>query len=173
LIITNNDQIAELARMLRVHGAQRSYYNEMIGYNSRLDEIQAAILRVKLPHLEKWNEARRRAARIYNELLAEMSEVITPVEDPDAKHVYHQYTIRILNGKRDRVKQHLDQAGITTMLYYPVPVHRLPVYEKSSPRLKVAEEMAGEVISLPIWPTIDRRTQETVVGEIKKALAQL
>lgn len=171
LIITSNDQIAELARMLRVHGAQRSYYNELIGYNSRLDEIQAAILRVKLPHLETWNEGRRRAARIYNELLAEAPDVITPVEDPDAKHVYHQYTIRILNGKRDRVKQHLDQAGIATMLYYPVPVHRLPVYEKSSPRLKVAEEMAGEVISLPIWPTIDRPTQETVVGEIKKALA--
>lgn len=170
LITTSDDSVAELARMLRVHGAKRTYYNELIGYNSRLDEFQAAILRVKLPYLEKWNEGRRGAASTYNELLANLPGVITPVEAPNVRHVYHQYTIRILNGKRDLMKHHLDQAGISTMLYYPVPVHRLPVYEKNSPQLKVAEELAGEVISLPIWPTIDRRTQEIVTEEIKKVL---
>lgn len=170
LITTNDDKVAELARMLRVHGAKRAYYNELIGYNSRLDELQAAILRVKLPHVDSWNESRRKVASIYNQLLANTPDVITPVEVPNVRHVYHQYTIRILNGKRDQVKQHLDQAGIASMLYYPVPVHRLPVYEKNAPRLKVAEELAGEVISLPIWPAIERQTQETVAGEIKKAL---
>lgn len=170
LIATNDDNAAELARMLRVHGSKRAYYNELIGYNSRLDEIQAAILRVKLPHVESWNEGRRKAASVYNELLANLPGVITPVEVSNVRHVYHQYTIRILNGKRDQVKQHLDRAGISSMLYYPVPVHRLPVYEKNAPQLKIAEELAGEVISLPIWPTIERQTQEVVVGELKKAL---
>lgn len=170
LIVTNDDNTAESARMLRVHGAKRAYYNELIGYNSRLDEFQAAILRVKLPHVESWNENRRKAASFYNQLLAGLPGVITPAEAPNVRHVYHQYTIRILNGKRDQVKQHLDRAGISSMLYYPVPVHRLPVYEKNGLRLKVAEELAAEVISLPIWPAIERRTQEAVAGEIKNAL---
>lgn len=170
IIATNDDRLAEAARMLRNHGCKRTYYNETLGYNSRLDEFQAAILRVKLPHIEEWNEQRRKVAATYNELLAGVPEVITPKEDPAVKHVYHQYTIRILNRKRDQVKQHLDQAGIATMLYYPVPVHRLPVYDRTSPELKQAEKLAGEVLSLPIWPTLDRETQLVIVNEIKKAI---
>jgi dTDP-4-amino-4,6-dideoxygalactose transaminase len=170
LITTNSDQIAELARMLRNHGCKRSYYNEMLGYNSRLDELQAAILRVKLPYIEKWNDGRSKAAGTYNELFLDVPGVITPKEAANVKHVFHQYTIRILDGKRDQVKQHLDEVGISTMLYYPIPLHRLPIYESISPQLKIAEEMAGEVISLPIWPTIARTTQEAVVTEIRKAI---
>jgi dTDP-4-amino-4,6-dideoxygalactose transaminase len=171
LVATNNDSIAELALMLRNHGCKRSYYNEMLGYNSRLDELQAAILRVKLPHVEKWNESRRKAAYRYNELFAGVDGVITPKEVPEAKHVYHQYTLRVLNGRRDRVKQHLDEAGIGAMLYYPTPLHRLPMYKSTAPALPAAEMLANEVISLPIGPTLKRADQELVVAEVEKAIA--
>jgi len=156
--------------MLRVHGSRKKYYNEAIGYNSRLDEIQAAILRVKLPHLDEWNEARRRVAETYNELLRGMPEIVTPYEAPYAKHVYHQYTVRVLGGKRDRVQQRLTEAGIGTMIYYPVPVHRLPVYESSALRLPIAELASGEVISLPNGPLLARETQVEVAKAIREAL---
>lgn len=163
LIATNNDEIAEIARMLRVHGAKKKYYNEVIGYNSRLDEIQAAILRVKLPHIDAWNEARRQAAKRYNELLKDVPGIVTPYEAPYTKHVYHQYTIRVLDGKRDKVKQFLADQGIGTMVYYPVPVHKLPVYSQNAPTLREAEKAAGEVISLPVWPGIMEWIQDQVI----------
>lgn len=170
LIATNDDKIAETARMLRVHGAKKKYFNEVIGYNSRLDELHASLLRVKLPHLEEWNEGRRKAAKVYNQLLAGVKEIVTPFEAPEVKHVYHQYTIRILNGKRDAVAAWLQEAGIGTMVYYPVPVHQLPVYKEQALHLEMAERYAGEVLSLPIWPMISKETQQAVVEGIKKAL---
>lgn len=170
LIATNDDEIAEKARMLRVHGAKKKYYNEVIGYNSRLDEIQAAILRVKLPHIDKWNEARQEAAKRYNELLKDVPGIVTPYEAPYARHVYHQYTIRILNGMRDKVKRFLADRGIGTMIYYPVPVHRLPVYGGNNYSLPGAEWAAGEMLSLPIWPQIAQEIQARVVRGLEDAL---
>lgn len=163
LIATNDDEVAETARMLRVHGSRKKYYNETVGYNSRLDEIQAAVLRVKLPRIDEANEARRRAAHRYNELLRDVSRIITPFEDARAKHVYHQYTIRVLDGKRDALQQHLADRGIGTMVYYPVPIHKLPIYKDTAPVLPVAEKLSGEVLSLPIWPEIGEEVQEAVV----------
>ncbi|RKO65482.1 DegT/DnrJ/EryC1/StrS family aminotransferase [Desulfofundulus salinus] len=171
LIATNDDEIAEIARMLRVHGARKKYYNEMIGYNSRLDEIQAAILRVKLPHIDEWNEARRQAAKRYNELLKDVPGIVTPYEAPYAKHVYHQYTIRVLNGRRNEVKKHLEEQGISTMIYYPVPVHKLPVYANKNYRLPEAEKAAGEVLSLPIWSQITEEMQKQIKRNFEDALA--
>lgn len=162
LIASNNDEIAEVARMLRVHGARKKYYNEMIGYNSRLDEIQAAILRAKLPHVDEWNESRRQAAQRYNHLLKDVPGIITPHEDSNAKHVYHQYTIRVQNGRRDELKEHLSKNGIGTMVYYPVPVHQLPIYREHPPTLAVAQRLAGEVLSLPIWPKVSKGLQEQI-----------
>ncbi len=152
LIATNVDGVAEMARMLRAHGAKKKYHNEMLGYNSRLDAIQAAILRVKLPHIDEWNEARRRLAGTYNELLQDVPGVKTPYEAPYAKHVYHQYTIRILYDKRDLVQQRLGDAGIGTMVYYPVPVHRLPIFSHFKKRMPQSEKAAGQVLSLPMVP---------------------
>lgn len=169
MLTTNDDNLAETARMLRVHGAKQTYFNEMIGYNSRLDEFQAAVLRVKLPHLDEWNSKRRLLAKRYNELLEDISEVITPAEGPYG-HVYHQYTIRITGGKRDQVKQGLAEAGIGSMIYYPIPVHRLPVYEDTAPSLPIAEGLAEEVLSLPIWPGLPEDAPERVVKAIKEAL---
>lgn len=170
LLTTDDDRIAELARMLRVHGAKKSYYHELIGYNSRLDELQAAVLRVKLPRIDAWNERRRQVARRYNELLGDLPRVITPYEGPHARHVYHQYTIRVLGGRRDELQQRLAAAGIGTRVYYPVPVHRLPPYAAGAPDLPVAEAMAGEVLSLPCGPMLAAAVQEEVAQAIRAAL---
>ena len=171
LIATSDDGIAEAARMLRVHGARRKYYNEVIGYNSRLDELQAAILRVKLPHLDEWNEGRRRAAERYGELLRGVAGVVSPSGTPEVKHVYHQYTVRIADGRRDEVQKRLADAGMGTMVYYPVPVHRLPVYAEPGCDLPAAEAASREALSLPIWPEISREAQERVAACLRRALA--
>jgi dTDP-4-amino-4,6-dideoxygalactose transaminase len=171
LITTDDDVVAETARMLRVHGARRKYFNEVLGYNSRLDSVQAAILRVKLPHVDGWSEARHRAARVYDELLQSVPGLVLPHETPDARHVYHQYCVRILEGRRDEVRAQLSKAGIDTMVYYPVPVHRLPIYRGLGYRLPVGEAAAEEVLSLPIWPQITRDVQERVAETLCQALA--
>ncbi len=170
LIATNDDNVAATARMLRVHGAQRKYYNEAIGYNSRLDELQAAILRVKLPHLDRWNDSRRQVAARYNKWLNQVSGLVVPQPSPWAEHVYHQYTIRVLAGQRDIVQQRLTDEGIATMIYYPVPVHRLPVYRDLNYTLPQAEIAAAEVLSLPIWPDMPTATQERVVQVLGKVM---
>lgn len=166
LITTDDEEMAEVARMLRVHGSKKKYYNETIGYNSRLDEIQAAILRVKLPYIDEANEGRRKAAHRYNELLKDIPGIVTPFEDPDGKHVYHQYTIRVLSGCRDELKEHLAEQGIGTMIYYPIPVHQLPVYKENSPTLPIAERVATEVLSLSLWPGIGEELQGRVAREV-------
>jgi dTDP-4-amino-4,6-dideoxygalactose transaminase len=163
LIATNDTAVAELARMLRVHGAKEKYRNEIVGYNSRLDELQAAILRVKLPYIDQWNAQRRQVAARYNELLKDLPDIVTPVEAAYSEHVYHQYTVRILNDKRNQVQEWLAEAGIGTMVYYPISVHELPVYEDVQYRLARSCEAASEVLSLPIWPQLSTAAQERIV----------
>jgi dTDP-4-amino-4,6-dideoxygalactose transaminase len=171
LLTTDDDDVAQMARMLRVHGSLKKYHNEIVGYNSRMDTIQAAILSVKLPHVDSFSDGRRKAAQIYNELLQDIPGVIPPCEAPYARHVYHQYTLRILDGKRDTVQKKLEAAAIATMVYYPVPIHKLPIYTNQNIHLPEAERAASEVLSLPIWPQITRDLQERVVMALREALA--
>jgi len=168
LVVTDDDAVAEMARMLRVHGAKKKYHNELLGYNSRLDALQAAILRVKLPYIDQWNQGRYRVAKTYNQLLADVPGVIVP--ELVVGHVFHQYTVRILEGKRDVVKEKLAAAGIGTMVYYPVPQDRLPVYQGEYPVYNVSEMLAGEVLSLPIWAELDESTVEFVADQLKSCL---
>jgi len=168
LVVTNDDAVAEDARMLRVHGAKKKYHNEVLGYNSRLDTLQAAILLVKLKYIDQWNQGRRRVAKTYNDLLAGIEGIITP-ELADG-HVFHQYTVRILDGKRDKVKEYLAEQGIGSMIYYPVPQDQLPVYQGQYPVNPVSESLATQVLSLPIWPELAEVTIEQVVEVIKQAL---
>ncbi|MEO1093729.1 MAG: DegT/DnrJ/EryC1/StrS family aminotransferase [Cyanobacteria bacterium J06638_28] len=168
LMTTNDDAIAELARKLRVHGAAKRYENEMLGYNSRMDAIQAAILGVKLPYVNKWNQQRRDVAATYNKLLADLPGIVTPAIT--AGHVFHQYTIRILDGKRDAVKQFLADQGIGAMIYYPIPQDRLPVYDGLFPTNPVSEQLAAAVLNLPIWPELEETTQKRVASAIAAAL---
>ena len=167
MLVTNNDEIAETVRMLRVHGARKKYYNERVGVNSRLDEIQAAVLRVKLRYLDEWNARRRAAAARYNQLLSEVPGITIPYEAPYAYHVYHQYTIRVHNGQRDRLQMLLKEAGIDTFVYYPVPLHRLPVYEHRGDCLPEAERASRDVLSLPMGPLMNLETQQQVADKIR------
>lgn len=178
LIATNDAAVAEAARMLRAHGSRVKYRNEVVGYNSRLDTLQAALLRVKLPHLDAACEGRRAAARRYNDLLAGVDGLVRP-EIPDG-HAVHQYTVRLSgagNGssgdggaRRDAVQAHLRAAGVETMVYYPVPIDMLPVYAGQTVPCAVSARVAGEVLSLPIWPTISPAVQARVATALMVAL---
>lgn len=168
LIATNDDAIADLARMLRVHGAKKKYHNEIIGYNSRLDTLQAAILRVKLPHIDEWNSGRRRVASLYTELLADIPEVVAP--EVVSGHVFHQYTIRIIKGDRDKVASDLSAKGISTMIYYPIPQDRLPIYAGKYPVNPISDQLGTQVLSLPIWPELDRSSVEEVIGCLRTSI---
>jgi dTDP-4-amino-4,6-dideoxygalactose transaminase len=167
LIATDSADTAELARLLRVHGSLRKYFHTRLGYNARLDELQAAVLRVKLPHVPEWIELVRAAAQEYTRQLSVLPGIITPWESPEALHVYHQYTLRIEQGRRNEARQFLADAGIGTMVHYPYPLHRLPVYSESAFVLPEAEKAVQEVLSLPIWPLISRETINAVAAALK------
>jgi dTDP-4-amino-4,6-dideoxygalactose transaminase len=170
-VATNDDELARQVRMLANHGSERRYENEMLGYNSRLDEIQAAILRVKLPRLDEDNAGRIAVATRYNELFDGEAGVTTPLlSNGGSASVFHQYTLQIHGGRRDHVAQALADLGISTMVYYPIPVHRLPVYDRPAGLCPVAEEAAQTVLSLPIWPTMSADIQQRVATELKRSL---
>lgn len=170
LLTTDDAELAATARKLRAHGGAHKYHNEMLGYNSRLDALQAAMLRVKFPHLDAENAARIRVAERYTERLAGLNGVVPPAAA--AGHVFHQYTVRIPGGRRDGVAEAMRQDGIQTMVYYPVPCHRLPVYaEEGWGPLPVAERLAGEVLSLPISPSLSAADQDRVLESLRRALA--
>ena len=171
LLITNDPEIAELAGMLRKHGAKQKYHNEMVGYNSRLDTIQAAILNVKLPHIDAFHSGRREAAERYHKLLEDIPGIVLPREVPPAYHIYHQYTIRIPGVDRDSIRASLADQGISSMVYYPIPIHKLKVYRDLGYELPESELAAKEVLSLPIWPQIEYEVQEVVSQNIQHILA--
>jgi dTDP-4-amino-4,6-dideoxygalactose transaminase len=151
IVVTNDPALAESLRMWNNYGQQRKYYHEFVGVNSRLDEIQAVVLRVKLKHLSRWNERRRAIARFYCEHLSGL-DVVLPVERDYARAVYHLFVIRCKD--RDGVQQRLRERGIQTQIHYPVPVHRQRAYAglASASSLPVTERVCGEVLSLPMHP---------------------
>jgi dTDP-4-amino-4,6-dideoxygalactose transaminase len=174
LVATDDDEVAELARMLRAHGSKRKYENEMLGYNSRLDEFQAAILRVRLTKLNEANDDRRRVASRYDGLIADLHGVVPPTEAEGAHHVYHQYTIRILHSRRDDVRAKLANRGISSSIYYPVPTHLLSTYLSSDqPDLPVAETASREVLSLPAGPSLDLAALSRIAEELTTASTEL
>ena len=171
LLVTQDDSLAAEVRRLRSHGSARKYFNETVGYNSRLDELQAALLRVKLGHIDRWNGCRREVARAYGEMLAEVPGVVTPAVVDG--HIFHQYTIRVPGGDRDGLSSRLKAEGIASMIYYPVPCHKLKIYEASHRAVAcpIAEQAAREVLSLPIWPELTHQDQERVCKAIRQAIA--
>ena len=171
MVITDDMALAEHLLSLRNHGSRVRYYHHEIGYNSRLDEMQAAVLRVKFKRIDEYNRMRRKNAALYNMYLA-ASGVRTPVETPDAVHVYHQYTVMVKN--RDKVKQVLDgEKKVSSMIYYPVPLHLQAAYRDLGMKqgsLPVAEQAAQEVLSLPMYPELTEEQIKTVADAVKKAL---
>ena len=161
LLTTNDPEIAQKSRMLRQHGEKSRYNNELLGYNSRLDAIQAAVLRVKLKHISKWNLQRREAAKRYEELLKRAEGILVP--EITCGHIFHQYTVRILDMSRDALKEEMQKRGVVSMVYYPIPANKLPVFQNRFPSCPISEKLSKEVLSLPIWPEIKPEQQNQVV----------
>ncbi|MFA5072406.1 MAG: DegT/DnrJ/EryC1/StrS family aminotransferase [Nitrospirota bacterium] len=171
MVITDDKTLVERLLSLRNHGSRVRYYHDEIGYNSRLDEIQAAILRVKFKHIDEYNAKRRNNAALYNKYLSVLG-IETPSEQAATKHVFHQYTIKVKN--RDAVKKKLDAENkISSMIYYPVPLHLQAAYKDMGMRLgslPQAEKVAQEVLSLPMYPELTEAQIKEVADSIKKAL---
>ncbi len=164
MIVTNSDEVAEGVRILRDHGSSKKYVHESVGYNSRLDEMQAAILCAKLPSLRKWNDRRRDLAQMYTDRLSSFP-LATPSEEEWAKSVYHLYVIRTQH--RDSLLEWLHDRGIMAGIHYPIPVHLQEPYEQYAPTggLPVTERVASEILSLPIYPELsDEQLDEVVAG---------
>jgi dTDP-4-amino-4,6-dideoxygalactose transaminase len=153
MFVTNNEALAEKIRMIISHGSKRKYFHEILGVNSRLDSLQAAILDVKLKHLDEYCDARSIVAAKYNERFEGIFE--TPYVMPGGKHIYHQYSIRVKN--RDKMQEYLKESGIPSMIYYPVPLHLQEAYKYNykSGDFPVSEEIAHDIISLPIHTEMD------------------
>jgi dTDP-4-amino-4,6-dideoxygalactose transaminase len=170
MIITNDEKTAEKIYSLRNYGQKTRYIHQYKGLNSRLDEIQAAILRVKLKYLDEWNEKRRRIAKQYNEFF-EGTEIICPKEATYAKHIYHLYVIR--SPKRDKLQNFLERKGISTLIHYPIPIHLQEAYSElglSKGSLPVTEKMCKQILTLPIFPELSENQIQEIGNSINTFL---
>lgn len=167
MITTSDKKHYDALRMLRHHGSRQTYLHERVGWNSRLDELQAAVLRVKLTRLEEFNAARRRVAELYR---SRLKGVELPAEDPSGRHVYHQFTIR--SKKRDAIREVLTKEGISASIFYPMPLHKQPAYEGANRgvALPASEAAAATVLSLPIHPLLDEASIQRICTRIQESL---
>ena len=169
-LVTNDGEIAEKVRLLRNHGRREKYEHLLEGFNYRIDTLQAAILRVKLAHLEEWNEARRRHVATYRELLSDL-DLVLPYEPEHVRAVYHLFAVRL--RERDALREHLRERGISTGIHYPIPLHLQPAYlhlGHKEGHFPIAEECARQVLSLPMYPELTQGQMEEVTRAIKEFL---
>ena len=174
MVTTNSDYLAERITSLRSHGSKVRYYHDEVGLNSRLDEIHAAILNVKFPHIDKWNAKRKEVAYYYNELFKGVEEIQIPKELKDTNCVYHQYTIKA--PVRDKLVESLRKKGIMAMIYYPVPIHLQAAYKAFGFKqglLPNTEKCTTQVLSLPMFPEITKEQQNQVAEAVKSSLVEL
>ena len=171
MIVTQDDAIAERLRRLRVHGGAKQYYHDEVGFNSRLDALQAAVLSAKLPHLGGWSAKRRENAAYYTAAFADLARsgaIGTPVVAPENESIFNQYTVRVPGGKRDALQAFLKERGIGTSIYYPLPLHLQPCFAYlgyKQGQLPESERAANEVLSVPIFPELtSSQLQEVVAG---------
>jgi dTDP-4-amino-4,6-dideoxygalactose transaminase len=170
-LYTNDDNLANKIRSISNHGMKVRYYHDDIGVNSRLDTIQAAILRIKLKNLENYNSARRAAADFYDDSFLGCSKIKVPERTDYSSHIFHQYTLRILNGKRQALKEYLESKKIPSMIYYPVPLHMQAAYSYLRHRRKdfpLTEKICSEVLSLPMHPELDQEQLEYITLNVLK-----
>lgn len=171
ILVTDKEEIAEKIKLLRNHGRiTKKYEHEIEGYSSRLDNLQAAILKVKLRHLNKWNESRRKNAKKYNELLNNIGGIITPYEADYAKHVYHLYVIRTEKEERDKLREELKSKGIAIGIHYPIPLHLQPAYSYLGYKegdFPITEKASKEILSLPMFAELGDEQIEEIVEIIK------
>ncbi|MBO0357386.1 DegT/DnrJ/EryC1/StrS family aminotransferase [Hymenobacter sp. BT186] len=171
-VTSNRADLATRIQTLRNYGSQRKYYNEIIGHNSRLDELQAAVLSVKLPHLLSWTQQRQEVARQYHKQLAGIGDLVLPAVAPGATHVYHLYVIRTRH--RDALQQYLTEQGVGTLIHYPIPPHRQQAYahlQIPAGAYPIAEELAATSLSLPMWPGMQPNDVTIVADAVRSFFA--
>ena len=167
-MVTQDEALYETLMKLRVHGGRQTYLHEIVGYNSRLDTLQAAVLLAKLPHLAAWSDARRRNAAFYDAAFADVPEVATPYVDPANTSIYNQYTLRA--DRRDALQAHLKAAGIGNSIYYPLALHLQPCFAYLGYRegqCPESERATREVISLPVFPELTTAQRDEVVAAVR------
>ncbi|MDQ6717164.1 MAG: DegT/DnrJ/EryC1/StrS family aminotransferase [Gemmatimonadota bacterium] len=168
MIVTQDDTLAMRLRRLRVHGGEKTYYHEEVGYNSRLDALQAAVLGAKLAHLEGWSAARRKNAEYYNKAFSDLSDVRIPTVEAANESIYNQYTLRVNN--RDGLQAHLKTAGIGNSVYYPLPLHLQPCFAYLGYKqgaFPESERASAEVLSLPVYPELTQSQLDEVIGAVR------
>ena len=173
MLVTQDDHLAERLRRLRVHGGAKQYFHDEVGYNSRLDALQAAVLSTKLPHLAGWSAKRRSNAAFYDAAFKDMADVRTPVVRPENESIFNQYTIRV--SRRDALLAFIKERGIGTAIYYPLPLHRQPCFEYlgvQQGQFPHSEEAAGQVLSLPIYPELTESQLDEVVAGVRAFLGR-
>jgi dTDP-4-amino-4,6-dideoxygalactose transaminase len=169
MVTTDDEELAGKMRMLRDHGSPRRYYHRMIGVNGRLDEIQAAVLRAKLPYLESWNAQRRVNAAHYTVLLSDMASIVVPKTAGYAEHVYYLYVVRVPH--RDQLREYLHEQGVGTGIHFPVPCHLQPAFEYLGYKqgdLPITEQIVGEILSLPMYPELTAQQRSYVINKIRE-----
>ncbi|MBD3610357.1 MAG: DegT/DnrJ/EryC1/StrS family aminotransferase [Gammaproteobacteria bacterium] len=172
MVTTNDDEVAETLKQLRNHGSKVRYHHDIIGYNSRLDEIQAVVLRAKLKHIAEYNNGRRRAAHQYSDGLNAINGTTPPAEDGKGNHVYHQYTL--LSERRDDIMKALQEAGIGCAVYYPIPLHQQKAFEADCQgvSMPVSEQISENCMSLPIFPELSEEQVNTVLDVIRGVMSE-
>ena len=169
-MMTNDDSLAKKIRMIANHGQEKKYYHKVLGCNSRLDTLQAEILKVKLKHLDEYSAARNKMATYYDQNLSDILDLQIPVRSTSSNHVFHQYTLKVKNGKRDALQQYLAEKNIPSMIYYPLPLYQQEAfkqYVKSDFRLETTEQLCKEVLSLPIHTEFNKESSDFVINTIK------
>ena len=170
-LMTNDDQLAAKIRMIANHGQEKKYYHKVLGCNSRLDTVQAEILKIKLKHLDEYSVARNKMATFYDQNLSKLEALQIPKRAKNTTHVFHQYTLRVKNGRRNELQKYLEDKGIPSMIYYPLPLYKQEAFQQYNAEnfyLPVTEMLCDEVISLPIHTEFNEEIAQFIVNEIEK-----
>ncbi len=170
-IFTNNDKLAFKLQIIANHGQNKKYYHQLTGVNSRLDTIQAAVLNIKIKHLDEYSNKRQKAAKFYSENLKNNKNLVTPICSNSSTHVFHQYTLLVKNGKRDELKQFLNKNGIPANIYYPMPLNKQEAFKNISRvvgDLKNTKELCSSVLSLPMHTELDNNQLEYIIEKINQ-----
>ncbi len=169
-MFANDDEIADNLRMIANHGQRKKYYHSVIGVNSRLDSIQAAILDIKLKHLDQYSANRLKVANVYDQAFADVEALSTPVRQKNSSHVFHQYTLKVKNGKRNELQAYLKEKEIPSMIYYPIPLYKQDAFKgfyKGSEPLPVTEMLCDQVLSLPMHTEMKEDDQAYIIESVK------
>jgi dTDP-4-amino-4,6-dideoxygalactose transaminase len=174
-LLTNDDELAHKMRMIANHGQEKKYYHKVLGCNSRLDTIQASILNIKLKYLDAYSQARNEMAARYDSFFQNVDGLQIPIRQPNSTHVFHQYTLKIKNGRRDDLQNYLAGLGIPSMIYYPLPLYKQDAFRQFSPnnfRLEFTEELCDEVLSIPIHTEMNLSQMEYICENIFKYITK-